>query len=247
MNQSFYSGAVGARQQMQSLNVYANNMANVNTFGYKAQLSRFSSLFHQNIDSITGGNASYGVGAAMLMTSTSHAQGMYVQTGRAQDYMIDGNGYFALVDLQTRQVTFTRNGAFTVAPYERATDEVDENGLPVMETVMALTDGEGRFVLGRDGDIIIVTEPLEQQDVGVFDFGNYDGMQHVSGTEFLPVDKNGTLYYGTGVLRRGELEGSNVDLADNMTKLIEAQRAYGMALKLVQTSDEIEATINNLR
>lgn len=247
MNQSFYTGAVGARQQMQNMNVHANNMANVNTYGYKAQISRFASLFQQRTDSITGGTASYGVGARMLMTSTNHAQGAPLQTGRAQDYFIDGNGYFALVDLQTRQVTFTRNGAFTVAQYERPTDEVDEKGLPIMETVMALTDGEGRFVLGKDGDIIVVTDPSAEQKIGIFDFGNYDGMEHINGTEFMPVDKNGSLYYAKGVLRRGMLEGSNVDLADSMTRMIEAQRAYSMALKVVQTSDEIQTTINNLR
>lgn len=247
MNQSFYTGAVGARQQMQNLNVQANNLANINTYGYKAQVSRFTSLFHQRLDSISGQDTSNGVGTCMLMTSTSHAQGAPLQTGRRQDYCIDGNGYFALVDLATNQVTFTRNGAFTVAPFERATDEVDENGNPIMETVMALTDGEGRFVLGRNGDLIIVTEPFEAQDIGIFDFGNYDGMEHLDGTEFLPVDKNGNLYYGTGNLMQGYLEGSNVDFADSMTKLIEAQRAYSMALKMLQTSDEIENTINNLR
>lgn len=247
MNQSFYTGAVGARQQMQNLNVQANNLANLNTIGYKAQASRFSALFHQRVDSISGQDTSTGVGARMLMTSTDHAQGAPLQTGRVQDYCIDGNGYFALVDLATNQVTFTRNGAFTVAPFERATEEVDENGNPVMETVLALTDGEGRFVLGRNGDLIIVTDPTARQDIGVFDFGNYDGMEHLEGTEFLPVDKNGNLYYGTGELMQRYLEGSNVDFAESMTKMIEAQRAYSMALKMLQTSDEIENTINNLR
>ena len=116
-----------------------------------------------------------------------------------------------------------------------------------METAMALTDGQGRFVLGKNGDIILVTDEMAKQDIGIFDFGNYDGMEHIQGTEFLPVDKNGNLYYGTGELRQGALEGSNVDLAESMTKLIEAQRAYTMALKMLQTSDEIENTINNLR
>ena len=247
MNQSFYTGAVGARQQMQSLNVHANNLANVNTFGYKAQMSRFSSLFHQRVDSISGRDDSTGVGTRMLMTSTDHAQGAPISTGRFQDYCIDGNGYFALVDLTTNEVTFTRNGAFTVSQFERGTGEMDADGNPITETVMALTDGEGRFVLGKNGDLIIVTDPFAQQNIGIFDFGNYDGMEHIKGTEFLPVDKNGNLYYGTGELKQGMLEGSNVDLTDSMTKLIEAQRAYSMALKMLQTSDEIQNTINNLR
>lgn len=247
MNQSFYTGAVGARQQMLNMNIQGNNIANVNTIGYKAQLSRFASLFRRDLDTINGGNDSIGVGAGLLMTSTDHAQGAYMATGRSQDYFINGNGYFALVDLSTNQVTFTRNGSFAIAEYERVTGEVDANGIPITETILTLTDGEGKFVLGRNGNLITVTDPHAMQNIGVFDFGNYDGMEHVSGTQFLPVDKNGNLYYGTGELMQGGLEGSNVDFAQTMTKLIEVQRAYSMALKMVQTSDEIETTINNLR
>lgn len=247
MNQSFYTSAVGARQHMTNLNIQANNMANVNTIGYKAQLSRFGALFHRDLKTISGENESIGTGAAMLMTSTNHAQGGFMATGRTQDYYIDGNGYFALVDLSTNQVTFTRNGAFSVAEYERVTGEMDANGNPITETVLTLTDGEGRFVLGRNGNLITVTDPNAMQNIGIFDFGNYDGMEHVHGTEFLPVDKNGNLYYGTGELKQGGLEASNVDLTETMTKLIEVQRAYSMALKMLQTSDEIETTINNLR
>ncbi len=247
MNQAFYTGAVGARQQMLNMNIQGNNMANVNTIGYKAQLSRFAALYHRNLDTISGGNDSIGVGAAMLMTSTDHVAGNFMATGRTHDYYINGNGYFALVDLNTNQVTFTRNGAFEVVPYERVTGESDANGNPITETVLALSDGEGRFVLGRNGNIITMTDPNAQPNIGIFDFGNYDGMEHVRGTEFLPIDKNGNLYYATGELVQGGLEGSNVDLTETMTKLIEVQRAYSMALKMMQTSDEIETTINNLR
>ena len=247
MDHSFYTAATGAQQQMRNLNIQANNMANINTVGYKAQMSRFGSLYQQRMDSITGADDSYGVGAALLMTSTDHSQGAPLYTGRDHDYMIDGNGYFALVDLNTRQVTFTRNGAFNLTTYERATGEVDAEGNPVIETVLTLTDEEGRFVLGRNGNILVVTNPGLKQDIGIFDFGNYDGMEHVEGTEFLPVGKNGNLYYGTGELMKGALEGSNVDVAEAMTKLIEAQRAYSVALKMVQTSDEIENEINKLR
>ena len=155
MNESFYSSAIGAQQQMLNLNIQANNVANVNTIGYKAQFGRFGSLLQQRMDSIAGTNETHGTGAALRMTSTSHAQGAPQYTGRFHDYMIDGNGYFALVDLNTNQVTFTRNGAFEVVPFERFNGEMDEEGMPITETVMALSDGEGRFVLGRNGNSIV--------------------------------------------------------------------------------------------
>ena len=76
---------------------------------------------------------------------------------------------------------------------------------------------------------------------------NYDGMEHVGDTMFRAVDKNGGIRVSDGEARQGFLEMSNADLAEEMTKVIESQRAYGMALKMVQTSDEIETTINGLR
>lgn len=246
MNQSFYTGAVGAQQQLNAMNIISNNIANVNTTAFKAEKARFTSLLRQRMESVEDGNYSSGVGARLLMTSTDHSAGALMQTGRAQDYVIRGDGYFALVDLSTNEVTFTRNGAFEVTYYERNMGE-DEFGNPIIHTVQTLTDGHGRFVLGRNGNIITVTDPNVMQNIGIFDYGNYDGMLHQSGTEFLPVNKNGNLYYGTGELVQGALEGSNVDLAESFSKVIEVQRAYSMALKMIQTSDEIESTINNLR
>jgi len=246
VNQSFYTGAVGAQQQMNAMNILGNNIANVNTTAFKAEKARFTALLRQQMESIEDGNYSSGVGARLLMTSTDHTEGMLMQTGRSQDYAIRGDGYFALVDLSTNEVTFTRNGAFEITFYERVMGE-DEEGNPIIQTVQTLTDGDGRFVLGTNGNIITVYDPEARQNIGVFDYGNYDGMLHQSGTEFTPVDKNGNLYFATGELVQGALEGSNVDLAESFTKVIEAQRAYSMALKMVQTSDEIENTINNLR
>ena len=246
MNQSFYTGAVGAQQQMFAMNVQANNIANVNTVAFKSEKPRFMALLRQRMESIEDGNYSSGVGGSLMMTSTDYSMGRLTSQGGAQDYTILGDGYFAVVDLNTNEVTFTRNGAFRVTFYERMIG-ADELGNPVYETVQTLTDNQGRFVLGRNGNIITVTNPNEKQNIGIFDYGNYDGMRHQSGTEFLPVDKNGNLYYGTGELLQGALEGSNVDLAESFTKVIEAQRAYTMSLKMIQTSDEIETTINNLR
>ena len=151
------------------------------------------------------------------------------------------------MDLATGDVTFTRNGAFMMSQLQRPTGEVDENGEPIMETIYALGDDTGRFVLSEEGGLIPVTDPKEELPIGIFDFANYDGMARLDDTRFLPVDKNGNLWYGDGKLVQGCVERSNADLADELTKVIEAQRAYGAALKMVITSDEIESTINNLR
>ena len=250
MNQSFYIGAVGAQQQLYHLNVHGDNNANVNTYGFKADRSYFTALMYQNHRGALDGQYTelpMGVGARMLMTSTDHGQAGPADTGRLLDYYIEGEGFFGLVDLATGDVTFTRNGAFMMSQLQRPTGEVDENGEPIMETIYALGDDTGRFVLSEEGGLIPVTDPKEELPIGIFDFANYDGMARLDDTRFLPVDKNGNLWYGDGKLVQGCVERSNADLADELTKVIEAQRAYGAALKMVITSDEIESTINNLR
>ena len=247
MNQSFYIAAVGAHQQQKSMNVIGNNIANVNTYAFKAERSQFSGLMRQNLESADGGDVKFGVGTHLGSTATNFESGTAVQTGRPQDYMIEGEGFFALADLNTGEVSLTRNGAFYKASLERFSGLTDENGQPIMETVWYLSDGDGRFVLGSNGSIIEMDDPNEKQDVGIFDYYNYNGMEHQDGTRFLAVDKNGGLTRGSGTLIQGMLEASNVDLAQEMTKVIEAQRAYTMALKMMTTSDEIESTINGLR
>ena len=247
MNQSFYTGAVGASMQLKRMNVIGDNVANVNTMGFKADRTDFSALMYQNHRGIED-ELPMGVGTRILMTSTNFAQGPVEDFGRTLDYMIEGDGFFALVDLATGEVSYTRNGAFIKSGREMPTGELDENGQPITEQVYYLGDDEGRFVLSDVGGLIEVgddtTTPLP---VGIFDYINYNGMQQIDATRYLPVDKNGNLIYGTGRLRQGVVEGSNADLAEEYTKLIESQRAYGLALKMVQTSDEIETTINGLR
>ena len=247
MNQSFYIGAIGAQQQQLRLNVHSNNLANLNTYGYKAEKARFQSLMYDDIKAIDDEMLPSGMGMRLSNTDTDFSGGAAVSTGRAQDYMIEGDGFFAVADLKTGEISLTRNGAFTMASLQRASEETDENGQPIMEEIFYLSDGNGRFVLGKTGGMIEMTDANEKQEVGVFDYINYNGMQHIDGTRFLAVDKNGGLRMSDSNVVQGMLEGSNADLAEEMTKVIEAQRAYSMALKMVQTSDEIETTINNLR
>lgn len=247
MNQSFYTAAVGAQQQQYRMNVQGNNIANVNNYGFKAERGTFAALMNYSIPGAEGDGLPVGVGAVLEQTATNYAPGAYATTGRSLDYSIEGDGFFALVDPASGDISFTRTGAFVLSEFLVPTGETGADGLPVTQTVYRLADGQGNFVLDRMGRIIDVTDTAAELPVGVFDFVNYDGMQHLGGNRFAPVEKNGQLRLGTGTVRQGVLELSNVDLAEEMTKVIEAQRAYSMALKMVQTSDEVENTINGLR
>ncbi len=245
MNNSFFIGALGAHQQQKNMNVIGNNVANVNTHGYKALKGRFAALMYDDLYTAEGDMALKGTGTHVNGTDTIFAPGGGASTGRKTDYMIEGEGFFALKDLRTGEVSLTRNGAFTMASREEEIQ--DAFGNPVREMVYYLSDGEGRFVMDQQGQMIRVTDPNATQPVGIFDCENYNGILHAGDTRYITVPKNGALRAGEGKLVQGYLETSNVDLAQEMVQLIEAQRAYSLGLKVMLTSDEIETTINNLR
>lgn len=246
MNQSFYSAAVAAQHQQWRLNIQGNNIANVNNYGFKAGRGTFSALMNYTVPG-TQADVPVGVGARMNQTATNYTPGPFATTGRTMDYAIQGEGFFGLADPATGEISFTRTGAFILSEFQVPVGEADENGVTEMETVYRLADSEGRLVLSQTGEVIEVTDRTAEQPVGVFDYINYDGMLHLGDNRFLATEKNGQLRFGTGTVRQGMLELSNVDLAEEMTKVIESQRAYSMALKMVQTSDEVESTINGLR
>lgn len=241
MNMSFYTAAVGAQQQQNRMNIQANNISNVNTYGFKAEKPSFAALMYDNIRGIDGAALPRGNGSHIVMAETDFRDGAVANTGYAQDYAISGSGFFALQDPVSGEISFTRDGSFTLSEFKRP----GADGAP--ETVWHLADGMGRFVLSDEGTRIEVKDAEAKQPVGIFDFINTNGMQHVGGNRFVPVEKNGQVRLGSGTLIHGSLETSNTDLAYELSKVIEAQRSFSYALKMVQTSDEIETTANNLR
>ena len=257
MNMSFFTGAVGAYMQNQRMNVQANNIANVNNYGFKAERATFHHLMYGNVLGIDEEQLPKGSGTKMAKASVDFlSSNGYVETGRRFDYAIEGDGFFALYDPTDGEISFTRDGAFMMAsfqvPNEEAEPEIDPvtgeeiEPAPILE--WRLSDNEGRCVLDSMGNFIVIDVDNKdaELDIGVYDYLIYDGMTHADSGRFLPIDKNGDLYLGTGKVRQGYLELSNVDLAQEMVKVIESQRAYSYALRMVQVSDEIEQTINGL-
>ena len=243
MNISFYTAAVGAQMQQERLDVHGNNIANVNTYGFRAKMPAFSSLMTYNVRGINEDIVT-GVGSKLEDAETDFRGTALFGTDRPLDFAINGDGFFALVDPGTGDISYTRDGSFTMS------DFIDEDG----ETRWYLSDGMGRFVLGMDGRRIELTGEEDtggvgkfKLDVGVFDFVNHNGMQHIGDNRIIPVEKNGQVMLGTGVAVAGYLELSNTDLAYELAKVIESQRSFQYMLRMVTTSDEIETTVNNLR
>lgn len=251
MNMSFYTASVGAQQQQARLDVHANNIANVNTYGFKAKVPSFTSLMYSDIVGAQSSELKRGSGSCQSAAATNFSSNGLASTGRIYDYAIEGDGFFALWNPQTEEYTYTRDGSFTKASLTTAEQIVAEDGSVTTGDATGkyyLSDGSGRFVLSDEGGLIEITDNEGKAlNVGIFDFTNTDGMLSVGDNMFSPVAKNGQVRLGDGKLIQGYLEVSNADLATQLTKVIEAQRSFSYALRMMTTSDELETTVNNLR
>lgn len=257
MNQSFYIGALGAGNQQTRLNIVSNNIANVNTVGFKSQYGVFSDLIYSQVRNAQGQDAAKsGSGSKIDTIKTNMSTMPYQTTGIDHDYAIAGDGFFMLKDPVTDDVTYSRDGRFQLAK---------------TEDKFFLVNTEGKRVLNMDKeeisyDIKPTSYPEEEEEaeddeteeldegehdpraIGVYTFSRMDGIQSVGGNGFAVSAKNGEpILLENAKVVKGALENSGTDFALEMTRMMEAQRAYSYALKMVQTSDEVESTINSLR
>ncbi len=241
MNASFYTATAGVTAQQNKFNVIANNVANVNTHGYKSKTSVFQDLIYANMTAPEDENTSlsYSAGAKISHTNTNFSQSGFAPTYNDLNFAISGDGFFKLEDPTTGEISYTRNGNFYLS--ERA------NG-----TFYLATDG-GKLVLDANNNPIVADTDPEAKDVltampGVYSFQNTDGMLSVGMNEFVPLEKNGEPVLNTSSkLIRGNLEVSNVDMAQEMANIVETSRAYSYVVKMMQTSDEVQGIINSLK
>lgn len=240
MDLAFYAAAAGASAQQKRMNVVANNLANLTTTGFKKSDAIFANLVYNELNppAQEGVQLIASSGVKLDKTNTDHSVGHLVPTGMPYDYVIIEQGYFALQDPESQEITYTRDGTFHLS------EQQDGRFL--------LTAANGKHVLDVNGKTIEVNDENKESKlpVGVYRFRTTDGMLHVGDNEFSPVEKNGPAVVAensASLLLQGHTEESNVNMAEEMTKMIEAQRAYQFALKMIQTTDEVETTINSLR
>lgn len=231
MDMSFYNAAAGASAHQSRIDYLANNIANANTYGYKAKAVSFSDLLYSDTTS-NGGETKVGSGTKTDKAYTDFAGGNLVESNSNLDFSIEGRGFFGLLDQKTNQVYYTRKGSFTLSQKGEK---------------LYFASQDGYLVLGKNGQPIEMTGIDDKVEPGVFEFPREEGLLNAGSSNFLPVAENGTPYVKEATVRRGFLESSNVDLPKEMTMAIEAQRAYSYSLKVLQTSDEIQELINNLR
>ena len=272
MMRSLWTSASGMSAQMLKIDTVTNNMANVNTTGFKRERVEFQSLLYEtmqraNLDPAnqTGRpvNLQVGHGVRPAGTTRMFTQGPMQRTDRPMDFAIDGSAFFQ-VRRDFDEYFYTRDGSFQLMPLDDGT--------------LALTTSAGFPVIGDDGEAIIIPEGIMAHDIVVGDTGilfalnelgiieelgmqirlvqfpNPNGMEAVGGNLFTQTIASGEpLFESDGDtttlsrLQQGALEMSNVQIAEEMIGLILAQRAFDTNSRGITTSDEMLQTANQLK
>lgn len=267
MMRSLYSGVAGLRTHQVKMDVVANNIANVNTPGFKKNNVTFQDTLYQTIREATapsnatdtGGTnpAQIGTGIMVGSISTILTQGAVATTGSNTDVMIQGEGYFMLGS--GNETYYTRAGVFIFDTEGYLVSSA--NGMYVLDTggnQIEISDIETvkSYDITANGDVVYVDADGDTQvagTVGLAKFANPEGLKKIGENMYMESINSGAAQEdqpgvdGRGTLISGSLEMSNVDLAQEFTELIITQRGFQANSKTIQTSDEMLQELVNLK
>ena len=259
MNLSLYSAATGMEAQQLNLNTIANNLANVNTTGFKRSKIEFQDLLYQKPRSAgaeaAGGNViptgiEIGNGSRVAATCKVFTQGQVTQTGKELDIAIQGDGFFE-VQRPDGTTAYTRDGSFNL---NASGQVVTSDGLPVLSGFQAVPTGTTSISVAETGEVT-VEGPSGSQTyrISLTRFANPAGLKSLGGNLYEETNASGTPEQGNpgeqgfGQVLQRYLEGSNVNIVEEMVNLIVAQRAYEINSKSIQTSDEMLQNVAQMK
>ena len=251
MNISFYNGVSGMLTYQEDMNQIAHNVSNSGTIGFKPDQSVFSDLLYTRMAVNTPEEPLTGHGTKIEDTRLVYRQGPVLQSGEKLDFAFLGEGFFA-VQRPSGDIEYTRAGAFDIS---------------IEGKKGFLVTGDGSHVLDAKQKPIELTRDSEdgpfdldglKEKIGIYDFPNPYGLEHSTGVCFKATGESGEavvieqgkkLPYEGRIydLRQMALEQSAVDLGDEMVNVIVSQRAFQLNARMVQTADELEQVVNNLR
>jgi len=259
MLRALYSSAAGMQSQQTNLDVIANNLANVNTTGFKKNKTEFQDLLYQTSRSAGadqgGGNQTptsvqVGHGSRLVATSKIFTTGELTQTGERLDVAIQGDGFFE-VQLPDGTKAYTRDGALKTASDGRITTS---DGLPVQGGFQPIAAGTTAISISPTGDVTTTGSAGSQTfKVQIVRFANPGGLESMGRNLYRETPASGQAEIGNpgengyGELQQGFLEMSNVKVVEEMVNMIVAQRAYEVNSKAVQAADEMMQISNALR
>ncbi len=249
MLQSIYTALTGMRAQQNRIDVIGNNMANISTTAFKTGRVGFADTLYALMkpqDEATG-TLLNGTGALVSATHRVQDQGTSIVTGNTLDFMVSGAGYFSLAGPDGQRY-YTRDGSFKSAVYNNTNYLVSAEGYFVLGTdnqpiqipgdsTQVAADGKGNLFLGGTA--------FASLQIAVFP--NPEGLADVGGNRYQATNGSGAAAAAVGAaVQQGWLEGSNVDMATEIAKLMESQRAYSVLGTAIRTTDEMESTANRL-
>lgn len=262
MIRSLFIASTGMEAQQLNIDVISNNLANVNTVGYKRSRADFQELMYQDLK--TPGTLSaegaevpsgiqLGLGVKPVAVQKIFLQGNFVQTGNNLDMVIEGEGFFQITK-PDGEVAYTRNGAFKLDSGGRIVNS-DGYALDPAITIPANTQ---TITIGSDGKISITQSgsktPTQIGQIELARFINPAGLKAIGKSLFGPTGSSGDPVTGTpggtegmGTISQGYVEMSNVNIVEEMVNMIVSQRAYEINSKAVQASDEMLQIANNLK
>jgi flagellar basal-body rod protein FlgG len=258
MLRALYSAAAGMESQQMNLDVISNNLANVNTTGYKESKLQFQDLLYQTTRAAGsqqgGGNElpgslQIGQGAIPIATARIFTNGELSNTGNNLDIAIQGAGFFQ-VQMPDGTLAYTRDGAFKTDAEGRI---VTSDGYPVQGGFQPVPSGTTNITISASGAVTYTTSSgTTSSQVQLANFNNPGGLEALGQNLFKETLASGNAQLGDpqqnglGQLQQGYLELSNVSVVQEMVSLILAQRAYEVNSKAVQAADQMMQDSNNL-
>ncbi len=271
MVRSLWTGATGMLAQQTSLDNIANNLANVNTTGFKSQSIEFKNLLYQTIQTKTTsangdtkpGNAQVGLGTRVSSLNTSFTQGAFFASESDTAFAISGNGFYGIKGADGNTY-YTRNGNFGWTLASNGGNMLaTSDGNPVLDTkgnpiVLDSKYTTSLITVTKDGEICYPDDKNNPQSLGItiglWQFNNPNGLSREGDTLFKETAASGRAInefnnsnLQKSTINQGYLEGSNVQVADEMVNMITTQRAYELNSKVITTSDTMLEEANNLR
>lgn len=270
MVRSLWTAATGMIAQQTNVDTIAHNLSNVNTTGYKAQVMEFKSLLYQNIQTKTTsangeskpGSAQVGLGVRNASISSVFRTGPMLASDKNTSFALDGDGFFAVRGIDGN-IYYTRNGNFEFVLGTNGNMLANSEGCPVLDSTGAPIILDEDYILSQvsvtsDGRICYPDENNNPQPIGiqlgVFQFNNPNGLDKLAESLYGVTAASGQAINEAtnpnvrrSTIRQGYLEGSGVQVVDEMVNMIVAQRAYELNSKAIVASDEMLQQANNLR
>ncbi|WP_413586278.1 flagellar basal-body rod protein FlgG [Bdellovibrio sp. HCB274] len=260
MIKSLNTAATGMAAQQTNMDVIANNIANSSTAGFKKSRAEFEDLMYQTqkepgaatgMNAVSPNGVQTGLGVRTAAIQKDFEGGSAQVTKNPFDLQVEGAGFFRVMT-PDGDVAYTRDGSFKKDPTGRL---IDKNGnalqpeitIPVNTSGVEITPtGEVRAVMGNEAPQVV-------GNIDLTNFVNPAGLKAMGKNLFMQTPASGQPVTsrpglnGTGYLAQGQLESSNVNIVDEMVNMITAQRAYETNSKVIQASDQMLQSINNLR